>query len=103
MQSLGYEGNLIVIGVMGGISAQINLAQLMIKRQRIIGSVLRSRSVREKGEITAEFRKSVLPKLANRSIVPILNSIFPLDEVAEAHRTMEKGKHFGKIVLKVAP
>lgn len=101
MNSLGYKGRLVIIGVISGIKAELNLALMMVKRQQIIGSVLRSRPVSEKGEIAAEFVRRAMPKFADRSIVPIIEKVFPLDQVADAHRMMEQDKHFGKIVLKI--
>jgi putative PIG3 family NAD(P)H quinone oxidoreductase len=101
MNSLGYKGKLVIIGVISGIKAELNLALMMVKRQNIIGSVLRSRPVAEKAEIVAEFTRRALPKFADRTIVPIIEKVFPLDQVAEAHRMMEEDKHFGKIVLKI--
>jgi putative PIG3 family NAD(P)H quinone oxidoreductase len=102
MNSLGYAGRLVLIGVISGIKAELNLALMMVKRQQIIGSVLRSRPVKDKGDIVAEFTKTALPKFADRTIVPIIEKVFPLDQVVEAHRMMEEDKHFGKIVLKIA-
>jgi putative PIG3 family NAD(P)H quinone oxidoreductase len=101
MNSLAYKGKLVVIGVISGIKAELNLALMMVKRQQIIGSVLRSRPVPEKAEIVAEFTRRALPKFADRTIVPIIERVFPIEEVAEAHRMMEEDKHFGKIVLKI--
>jgi len=101
MNSLAYKGKLVVIGVTSGIKAELNLALMMVKRQQIIGSVLRSRPVSEKGEIVAEFTRRALPKFADRTIVPIIEKVFPMDQVVEAHRMMEEDKHFGKIVLKI--
>jgi NADPH:quinone reductase len=101
MNSLCYKGRLVIIGVISGIKAELNLALMMVKRQQIIGSVLRSRPVSEKGEIVAEFVRRALPKFADRTIVPIIEKVFPLEEVALAHGMMEGDKHFGKIVLKV--
>jgi len=101
MNSLGYKGRLVIIGVISGIKAELNLALMMVKRQQIIGSVLRSRPVVEKGEIVAEFTRRALPKFADRSIVPIIEKVFTIDQVADAHRMMEEDKHFGKIVLKI--
>jgi len=74
---------------------------MMVKRQQIIGSVLRSRPVNEKGEIVAEFAARALPAFADRLVVPIIEKVFPLDQVVEAHRMMEEDRHFGKIVLQV--
>ncbi|MBT0663488.1 NAD(P)H-quinone oxidoreductase [Geobacter pelophilus] len=102
MNSLGYAGRLVLIGVISGIKAELNLALMMVKRQQIIGSVLRSRPVKDKGDIVAEFTRTALPKFADRTIVPIIEKVFPLDQVVEAHRMMEEDKHFGKIVLKIA-
>jgi putative PIG3 family NAD(P)H quinone oxidoreductase len=102
MNSLGYKGRLVVIGVISGIKAELNLALMMVKRQQIIGSVLRSRPVSEKGEIAAEFTRTALPKFADRTIVPIIEQVFDLDQVVDAHRMMEEDRHFGKIVLKVS-
>jgi putative PIG3 family NAD(P)H quinone oxidoreductase len=101
MNSLGYKGRLVVIGVMSGIKAELNLALMMVKRQQIIGSVLRSRPVAEKGEIIAEFTRRALPKFADRSIIPVIEKVFTLDQVADAHRMMEEDMHFGKIVLRI--
>jgi NADPH:quinone reductase-like Zn-dependent oxidoreductase len=101
MNSLAYKGKLVVIGVISGIKAELNLALMMVKRQSIIGSVLRSRPVSEKGEIVSEFTRRALPRFADRSIVPIIEKVFTLDQVADAHRMMEEDRHFGKIVLRI--
>ena len=102
MSSLAYKGRLVVIGVISGIKAELNLAVMMVKRQQIVGSVIRSRPVAEKGEIVAEFTRRALPRFADRTIVPIIEKVFPLEQAADAHRMMEADKHFGKIVLKVS-
>ncbi|MBE0596011.1 MAG: NAD(P)H-quinone oxidoreductase [Desulfuromonadales bacterium] len=101
MNSLAYAGRLVIIGVISGIKAELNLALMMVKRQQIIGSVLRSRPVKDKGEIVAEFSRRALPKFADRTIVPLIEKVFPLEEVADAHRMMEEDRHFGKIVLRI--
>lgn len=102
MKSLAYKGRLVLIGVISGIKAELNLALMMVKRQQIIGSVLRSRPVAEKAEIVAEFTRRAMPKFADRTIVPIIEKVYSIDEVVEAHRMMEEDKHFGKIVLKIS-
>lgn len=101
MNALGYAGRLVVIGVTSGIKAELNIALMMVKRQQITGSVLRSRPVKEKGDIVAEFTRTALPRFADRTIVPIVEKVFPLEQVVEAHRMMEEDRHFGKIVLRV--
>src|SRR5512133_399985 len=102
MNSLGYAGRMVSIGVISGIKAELSLALMMVKRQQIIGSVLRSRPVKDKGESVAEFTRTALPKFSDRTIVPIVEKVFPIDQVVEAHRMMEEDRHFGKIVLKVS-
>jgi len=101
MNSLGYGGRLVIIGVISGIKAELNLALMMVKRQQIIGSVLRSRPVKDKAAIVAEFTKTALPRFADRTIVPIIEKVFAIDDVVAAHRMMEEDRHFGKIVLKI--
>ena len=99
MKSLAVYGKLVIIGVNSGIKAELNLALMMVKRQQVIGSVLRPRPVPEKAAIVAEFRKAVLPLLESRKIVPMIHKVYGLDEAARAHRDMEASAHFGKIVL----
>jgi len=101
MSSLGYMGKLVIIGVISGIKAELNLALMMVKRQQIIGSVLRSRPVDMKADIVAEFTKRAIPKFADRKIVPKIHKVFPIEEAAAAHKVMEEDSHFGKIVLKI--
>ena len=99
MKSLALAGTLMLIGVMGGIKSELNLATMMVKRQRIIGSVLRSRPVAEKAAIIAKFEAAVMPLIASGEITPLVDTTFPLAEAAAAHTMMEQGGHFGKIVL----
>ncbi len=101
LKSLAPGGRLVIIGVIGGAEAQVNLAHLLVKRQQIIGSVIRSRSVEDKAAITAAFSGKVLPLLAGRRIEPLVHRIYPIESVGEAHREMENSRHFGKIVLAV--
>jgi putative PIG3 family NAD(P)H quinone oxidoreductase len=99
MKSLALAGTLMLIGVMGGIKAELNLATMMVKRQRIIGSVLRSRPVAEKAAIIAKFEAAIMPLIASAAVTPLVDATFPLEEAAAAHKMMEQGGHFGKIVL----
>ena len=99
MKSLALAGTLMLIGVMGGIKAELNLATMMVKRQRIIGSVLRSRPVTEKAAIIAKFEAAVMPLIASGAVTPLVDATFPLEDAAAAHTMMEQGGHFGKIVL----
>ena len=99
LRSLGVGGRLVLIGVMGGPKAEFNLARLMVKRQRIIGSVLRPRPIAEKAAIIEEFDRIVMPLFATGRIVPLIHEVHPVERVADAHRAMESSSHFGKLVL----
>lgn len=101
LAALGIGGRLVIIGLMGGAKAEINLGSLMVKRQQVIGSVLRSRSVAEKAEIVQRFAEHVMPLFESGTIAPLIHEVLPLAEAAEAHRMMEASEHFGKIVLKI--
>lgn len=99
MKSLALAGRLVIIGVMSGGKAELNLAMLMVKRQQILGSVLRSRPLQEKAELIARFTDRVLPFFANSSISPLIHTTMPMSDAAQAHQLMENSTHFGKIVL----
>jgi putative PIG3 family NAD(P)H quinone oxidoreductase len=99
LQSLAIGGRLVVIGVMGGAAAQVNLAHLLVKRHQIIGSVIRSRSVADKAALTAAFRQKIWPLLDDGRIVPLVHRVYSIDAVRDAHSEMEASRHFGKIVL----
>ena len=103
MKALAIEGTLVIIGVMSGARAELNLAAMMVKCQRVVGSVLRRRSIAEKAEIITDFTHVVMPLMANREIIPRIHQVLPLEEAAAAHRIMEASAHFGKIVLQVEP
>ncbi len=101
LRCLAINGRLVIIGVTGGSTADVNLALLMIKRQRILGSVLRSRPIDEKARIIDTFATAILPHLESGAIKPLVSDVYPLSEAAKAHNTMEASQHFGKIVLRV--
>ena len=99
LEILKTRGRLVIIGLMGGNSGEINLVPLLSKRLKIIGSVLRSQSKEEKAEITRGFIETVLPLLDSGRVKPIIDRIFPISQVEQAHRYLKQGEHFGKIVL----
>lgn len=99
LRCLAVEGRLVVIGIVGGAEASVHLGRLMVKRQRIFGSVLRARSVEEKTEIVRRFRREVMPGFGDGRLSTLVHARLPLEEVREAHRMMEESRHFGKIVL----
>ena len=100
---LALYGRLVIIGLLGGGKAELNIGRLMVKRQRIIGSVLRARPVEEKARITAAFREAVLPRFASGELKPVIHTVMPLAEVRSAQELMAANGNTGKIVLQVDP
>jgi tumor protein p53-inducible protein 3 len=98
---LAARGRHVVIGVLGGARASINLGRLIQQQQSLIGMVMRSRSVLEKIELTRAFVRTTLPLLADGRLRPLVDSVFPLSDVARAHERMEANQNLGKIVLRV--
>jgi putative PIG3 family NAD(P)H quinone oxidoreductase len=102
IRSLAVGGRLALIGVMGGRKAELDLGRVLVARLSILGSVLRPRPVEEKTAIIRAFERDVMPHFASGRIAPLIHRVYPLEEAAEAHRAMEAGRHFGKLVLRVA-
>jgi len=95
------DGRLVIIAVLGGATAELNLARVLLKRLLITGSTLRSREPAFKGAIAASLKDKVWPKLAEGSIRPVVQATFPLAEAARAHAVLDENRAIGKIVLQV--
>jgi NADPH:quinone reductase len=95
------EGRVVVISLLGGARAEVNLGLILTKRLTLTGSTLRSRTVAQKAEVAAAVRKNVWPLLAAGRVRPVIHATFPLAEASEAHRLMETSTHIGKIVLTI--
>ena len=98
---LGLGGRLVLIGLMGGIKAELDLAQMMMKRARIIGSTLRTRPVTEKAVVMAQLEEKVWPKIVNQEIRPIIEAVFPITGIADAHDLVASDTTTGKVILTV--
>jgi tumor protein p53-inducible protein 3 len=98
---LSQQGRQVLLGLLGGAQASINLGRLMAKRQTLVGVTMRSRSLLEKIELTRAFVRTTLPLLADGRLRPMVDSVFALGDVARAHEHMEANRNLGKIVLKV--
>lgn len=98
---LKLKGRLVFIGTMSGSRAELNISALMSRRLRLIGSVLRPRSLVEKVEIKEKFMAQFWPPLLNGTIQPIIDSVYPIEQANEAHQHMAADKNIGKIILKV--
>jgi putative PIG3 family NAD(P)H quinone oxidoreductase len=99
LSSLAIGGRVVVIGVMGGPRAELDLGAQMRLRASVVGTVLRPRPLEEKVAATQAFARDVLPLVAARKVKPVLDEALPMARVREAHARMEKNETFGKLVL----
>ncbi len=95
-------GRCVVIGVLGGAKAEVNLGLLLMKRQQILGLVMRSRSLDDKIAMTQRFIRETLPHFEAGRLRPVVDSVFDFEAVAKAHERMEQNANTGKIVLRVS-
>ncbi len=93
------DGRVVQIALLGGPKATANFAKLMVKRLHHTGSTLRPRSNADKAAMVAAIEAKVIPLLREGRIKPLMDSTFPLEKAADAHRRMETSAHIGKIVL----
>ncbi len=93
------QGRLVVVGLLAGAHAEIDLRTLMSKRLHVVGTVLRSRPLEEKILATQAFASTVLPWLAQGTVRPVLDSVYPFEQIQQAAQHMELNRSFGKIVL----
>lgn len=94
-------GCLVLVGVMSGTRCELDLDTILLKRLQLKGTIMRSRPLEAKRAITRRFRERWLPLLVSRELWPVVDSVFPIGDVAQAHGRMERSDHFGKIVLDV--
>jgi len=95
------EGRIVNIAYMKGFSAEVNFANLLMKRVTMTGSTLRAQTFEQKKIMMAEIMEHVFSHLENGAIKPIVDSTFTLDQAEEAHARMMSGEHMGKIILTV--
>lgn len=99
---LADDGRIVIIALLGGAKANVDLGQVLRRRLTITGSTLRPRPVAFKARIARELRERVWPLLAAGQVKPVIYKTFPLEEAAAAHALMESSAHVGKIMLRVA-
>lgn len=99
VQCLAEDGRHVTIAVQRGITAEINIAMIMMRRLTLTGSTLRARSVSFKTLVAEELKRVVWPHVEAGKLKPVIDKTFPLSEAAAAHARMESGDHIGKIVL----
>ena len=100
---LAEDGRHVTIAVLGGMKAELNMAQIMAKRLTLTGSTLRARPDRFKALLADEISRNVWSLVEEGKLHPEMDQMFPLSQAAAAHTRMEAGEHIGKIVLKMEP
>ena len=96
------KGRIMIIGTVAGRTASIPVGMVLGKRLTLQGTMLRSRSVEEKREVTSAFARDVVPLLASGALNPTIDSVFDLADVAQAHERLAGNATFGKVVLRVS-
>jgi putative PIG3 family NAD(P)H quinone oxidoreductase len=99
VEALATGGRLVVIGMQGGATGELNLGQLLQKRASVFAASLRARPAHEKAAIVSAVRAQVWPLIDSGQVVPVIDRILPLDQAAEAHRLIDASDHVGKILL----
>jgi NADPH:quinone reductase-like Zn-dependent oxidoreductase len=105
LQALAVDGRLVIIGMQGGVKAELKIGTLIAKRLQVIGTALRSRPVggpHSKSDIVAATVNSVWPLIEAGAVRPIIGARFPIQQAGEAHRVLAAGETFGKILLSVS-
>ena len=101
LRCMAVKGRLVSVGRLGGTTAELDLELMALKRLQLIGVTFRTRTLEEKIAIARGVAADLLPALADRRLVPVIDRVFSLDEAEEAQAYMGSNAHIGKIVLKV--
>ena len=101
VRSLRTDGRLVIIGLMGGAVAELEIGLMMMKRLRVIGSTLRARSIAAKTAVMEDLERVVWPRIEEGSIVPVIDTVIPIDETARALDLVASDQTFGKVVLSI--
>ncbi|WP_327067964.1 NAD(P)H-quinone oxidoreductase [Kitasatospora sp. NBC_01302] len=101
VDALAMAGRLVIIGLQGGRTGELDLGKLLAKRGAVVATSLRPRPLAEKAAIVAAVREHVWPLVESGVVKPVIDRVLPLTEAGEAHRALEAGEQVGKIVLQV--
>jgi len=101
LASVTPRGTIVQVGLMGGGQTQVNLGLLLVKRVHWIGTTLRARPLEQKIAVCQRFVHEMIPLFDAGALRPVIDSRYPLDAIADAHRHMEANANVGKILLDV--
>ncbi|MYW97143.1 NAD(P)H-quinone oxidoreductase [Amycolatopsis rubida] len=99
VDALAADGRLVIIGMQGGIKGELNIGKLLGKRASVFAAGLRNRPLDQKAAIVADVRERLWPLVEQGSVQPIVGDVVPMAEAASAHRMLEEGSIFGKVLL----
>lgn len=99
LQALASRGRCVLVGLLAGRSSEIDLADVLRRRLRLVGSVLRARSREAKAALVADFLAFAAPRLDDGRLAPVVDRVLPFAEIADAYRQLEETEVWGKIVL----
>ena len=99
LRVLAPRGRIVIVGLTAGPAAQLNMGVLLHKRLTIVGTVLRARPLEEKIALAREFSERIVPLFDAGRLRPVVDRVFPFDEIRDSHALMESNRSFGKIVL----
>jgi NADPH:quinone reductase len=102
MEAMADRGRVVLVGLMGGRSATLNLGTVLTRRLQLRGTVLRTRPAAEKAAATRAFAAEVVPLLEKKVVRPVVDRVFPLSRIVEAHALLESNATFGKVVLLIS-
>lgn len=102
LQAVAMKGRIIQVGLMGGSTVPVNVYALMGRRASWTGTMLRARPIEEKIALTRRFSSEILPLFDSGQLHPVIDSRFPFDEIADAHRHMSANANAGKIMIDVS-
>src|SRR5947209_2959990 len=101
LEALTSWGRIVFLATMGGTQGNVNIGMLMSKRLTMFGCTMRTRTLEEKLAVTRRFATGVLPLLASGRVKPIIEQVYTLEEVGEAHKVMGENRNFGKLIVRV--
>ena len=99
LKTLNPRGRLVQIAFLKGSRVEIDMMPIMLKRLTVTGSTLRARPVAEKARIAAAVENTVWPWVESGRLKPVIDTVFPLDNVVQSHERLDSGAHAGKILL----
>ncbi len=99
LRAMAPKGRIILVGLTAGRKAELDMGLMLGKRLTVTGTVLRSRPTEEKAAAIAAFRQDILPHLVNGKLFPIIDSVFPLEQISKAHARVEADENIGKVLI----